>query len=166
VAERLTGIPQDSFQNAAMQRGTETEPEARAAYEFYQDVEVELCGFVDHPTIAMAGASPDGRVVVGPIGLVEIKCPHTSTHIETLLGGTIPDKYVVQMLWQMACTGANWCSFVSYDNRMPENLRLFVRRIERDDKRIAELEAEARAFLAEVDAKVAALSALGRREAA
>lgn len=156
VAERLTGTPAESFSNAAMKWGTETEPQARAAYEFFNDAKVQQVGFIDHPSIPMAGASPDG--LVGDNGLVEIKCPNTSTHIDTLLGTSIPDKYVVQMLWQMACTGRDWCDWVSFDPRLPGDMQIMSYRLERDDKRIAELESEAAAFLAEVDETVAKLT--------
>lgn len=156
VAERLTGQVEAGFSNAAMQHGTQTEPEARAAYSFREDQDVVEIGFVDHPTIAMTGASPDG--LVGDDGLVEIKCPNTATHIATLLSGTVPSKYVTQMMWQMACTGRTWCDFVSYDPRLPEAMRLFVSRVNRDDVMIYELKVEVSAFLAEVERTVAALS--------
>jgi putative phage-type endonuclease len=156
IAERLTGEPAERFSNAAMQWGTDKEPEARTAYEFETNTEVIEVGFVAHPAIAMSGASPDG--LVGDLGLVEIKCPNTAGHIDTLLSGTIPDKYVTQMLWQMACTGREWCDFVSFDPRMPENMRLFVRRIERDEIRIGAHEKDVREFLGELEAKVSALT--------
>jgi len=156
IAERLTGTVAESFTNAAMQWGTDNEPDARLAYEFRHDVEVEQVAFIDHPTIAMSGASPDG--LVGSVGLVEIKCPNTATHLETLQSETIPLKYETQMLWQMACTGAEWCDFASFDPRLPENLRLWVKRFERDAARIAEIEAEVTAFLSEIDATVAELT--------
>lgn len=155
VAERLSGEPAESFINAAMQWGTDQEPDARLAYEFRTDAEVEQVAFVPHPTIEMSGASPDG--LVGNDGLVEIKCPNTATHLETLITGTIPGKYETQMFWQMACTGRQWCDFVSFDPRLPENMRLFVRRLPRDDARIAELENEVTGFLFEIDATVKAL---------
>ena len=157
VVERLTGVVEPSFQNAAMQWGTDKEPEARAAYRFHTDAVVEETDFVLHPEIFMAGASPDG--LVGDDGLVEIKCPISATHMDTLLREAIPDKYVVQMLWQMACTGRQWCDFVSYDPRFPESMRLFVKRLDRDDERIAELEAEVRAFITEIEESCAALNA-------
>lgn len=156
IAERLTGTVAESYSNAAMAWGTEQEPEARLAYEFRTDAEVEQIAFVLHPAIDMSGASPDG--LVGADGLVEIKCPNTATHIETLLGQSIPGKYQTQMLWQMACTGRKWCDFASFDPRLPEEMRLFVRRMDRDDARIAELEAEVTAFLSEIDATVAELT--------
>lgn len=157
VAERLSGAPAEKFTNAAMAWGTEKEPDARAAYEFYADATVELVGFVAHPTIRDAGASPDGRV--GADGLVEIKCPNTATHIETLLGQAVPSKYVTQMQWQMACEGRQWCDFVSYDPRLPESMALFVRRVERDQAMIDMLEKEVSIFLREVDQTVAELRA-------
>lgn len=155
VAERLTGTTAQGFTNAAMQWGTETEPQARTAYEFMQDVSVEQVGFVDHPTIDLTGASPDG--LVGDDGLVEIKCPNTATHIDTLLSGKVPTKYLTQMYWQMACTGRAWCDFVSYDPRLTGDLALFVERVERDDERIKELETIVSDFLAEVDDTVTKL---------
>lgn len=160
IAERLTGIPQDTYTNAAMQHGIDTEPEARLIYELSLDVTVQQIGFVAHPEIAWCGASPDG--LVGEAGLIEIKCPNTATHIDTLLYGVIPDKYIIQMQFQMACTERAWCDFVSFDPRLNERLRLWVKRITRDDKRIAELERQAVEFLAEVDSTLAALDKLGR----
>ena len=156
VCERLTGKQGDSFSNAAMVWGTNTEPMARAAYEALEGILVEELGFVSHPTIEMAGASPDG--LVGDDGLVEIKCPNTATHIETLLGAEIPSKYVNQMQWQMACTGRKWCDFVSYDPRMPEDMQLFVKRLERSDDTITELEREIEKFLSELEDKIVSLN--------
>lgn len=151
IAERLTGTTAEGFTNAAMQHGTATEPEARDAYAFMHDAEVTEVGFVPHPHIEMAGASPDG--LVDADGLVEIKCPNTATHIDTLLGATVPAKYVAQMQWQMACTGRLWCDFASYDPRMPDRMRLFVKRLHRDEAMIRELEAAVVAFLEEISAK-------------
>lgn len=157
IAERLTGASAPNFTNAAMQWGTEQEPEARAAYEFRTDSEVVSVGFVVHPHIADAGASPDG--LIGSDGLIEIKCPNTATHIETILGQTVPAKYVTQMQFQMACTGRQWCDFVSFDPRMPESMRYFQKRVERDDKLIAGLESDVSEFLDELAKKIAALIA-------
>lgn len=157
VCERMTGSRQESCMNAAMQWGVDTEAEARAAYAFTQGADVEEVGFVDHPALHFSGASPDG--LVGSEGMVEIKCPISATHIDTLLNDTVADKYIVQMQWQMACTGRSWCDFVSYDPRLPEEMRLYVKRFPRDAERIAELEREVAAFLAEVDRTVDALKA-------
>ncbi len=164
VAERLTGTVAESFSNAAMQWGTDQEPAAREAYEFIRGVTVVEMGFADHPDIANTGASPDG--LVGDDGLVEIKCPNTATHIETLRGGGIPEKYVKQMQWQMACTGRAWCDFASYDPRLPVAMQLHVERIERDDAMIAALETEITDFIAELDVTVADLTNRYLKEAA
>lgn len=165
IAERLTDTPAETYTNAAMQHGTDTEPEARAAYEFYQGVTVEEVAFVAHPQIDQAGCSPDG--LVGSDGLVEIKCPNTATHLETLLGQNIPGKYEAQMQFQMACTGRAWCDFVSYDPRMPENMRVFVKRLNRDDRRIKEIEGEIASFLLEMAVKLSELNSIyGEQEAA
>jgi putative phage-type endonuclease len=157
VAERLTGNVAESFTNAAMQWGTEHEPVARNAYEFYRDTEVQLVGMVKHPNIPEAAASPDG--LVGTDGLVEIKCPNTATHIDTLLGQSVPGNYQTQMQWQMACTGRQWCDFASFDPRLPESMRLFICRVPRDDERIAELESAVTEFLVELREKVHRLRA-------
>jgi putative phage-type endonuclease len=164
VCERLTGQQGERYINGAMQHGIDTEPEACSAYEFELGVTVEKVGFLDHPSIDMAGASPDG--LVGSEGLVEFKCPQSAAHIETLLSKQVPEKYVKQMQWQMACTGRKWCDFATYDPRMPQELQLWILRVMRDEKMIAELEKEARAFLADLDEKVTALRSIGRMEKA
>lgn len=158
VVERLTNTQAESYTNAAMQWGTDQEPFARAAYEVQQNVLVDETGLVDHPTIEMAGASPDG--LVGEDGLVEIKCPNTATHIDTLLNQTVPAKYITQMQFQMACTGRQWCDFVSFDPRMPQKAQIFIKRVPRDDAFIKEIESEIKKFLAEVSAKVDQLNKL------
>ena len=155
IVERLTGQKGDSYQNAAMIWGTNTEPLARAAYEAHRGVLVEETGFVPHPSGAMTGASPDG--LVGDDGLVEIKCPNTATHIDTLMSDDAPPKYFAQMQWQMACTGRAWCDFVSFDPRMPEEMQLFVTRVERDDTWIIMAEEAVQEFLSELDEKVSKL---------
>ena len=155
ICERLTGMQGASYASAAMQWGTETEPMARAAYEAKVGSLVIETGFVPHGSIPMAGASPDG--LIGDDGLVEVKCPITATHIDTLLGQSVPGRYVTQMQWQMACTGRKWCDFVSYDPRMPEKMQLFIKRIDRDTAAIAELEGEVVNFINELDRKIAQL---------
>ena len=158
VVERISNSQAESFTNAAMQWGTDQEPYARAEYEATQGVMVEEVGFVPHPTIEWAGASPDG--LVGDDGCVEIKCPNTATMIETLLSQKVPGKYITQMQFQMACTGRKWCDYVSFDPRMPAKAQMFVRRVDRDDEYIAEIEAEIVKFLAEVDSQVQKLNAI------
>jgi putative phage-type endonuclease len=152
VLERITQSKGESYSNAAMQWGTETEPLARQAYELKRGLFVDEVGFIDHPTIANSGASPDG--LVGTDGLVEIKCPNSATHMETLVTRKIPQKYIPQMTWQMACTGRSWCDFVSFDPRFPENLQIFIERIEYDPTYVRMLELEVTQFLDEVEKKV------------
>ena len=149
VLERLTNTKGESFSSAAMQWGVDQEPFARAAYEARSGVWVDTVGFVQHPTIERAGASPDG--LVGHDGLVEIKCPNTSTMIDTLLTGKVPSNYVAQMQMQMACTGRAWCDYAVFDSRMPVKAQLFVKRVQRDQKYIDDLNKEIIAFLAEVE---------------
>lgn len=149
VAERLTQSVEPSFQSSAMAWGTEQEPAAREAYIFLTDYPVDEVGFIDHPSIHMAGASPDGMVLDD--GLVEIKCPNTATHINTLLTQKVDGKYHKQMQWQMACTGRAWCDFVSFDPRMPLHLQVFQTRIERDQELIEEIESEVQQFLTELN---------------
>lgn len=155
IVERLTGIRPEGFTNAAMQWGTDTEPQARAAYEFLTDATVVEEGFCLHPTIADFGASPDG--LIGDVGLIEIKCPNTAAHIEVLLTGSVPGKYETQMQAQMACTGRAWCDYVSFDPRMPGDMQLFVKRVARDDAFILRMEDKIRLFLADLDHALSAL---------
>jgi len=158
IAETLTGNKADSFSSAAMQWGTETEPQARNAYQFLTDSEVLEIGFVDHPTVIMAGASPDG--IISDDGLVEIKCPNTATHIDTLLKKKVPNKYITQMQWQMACTNRQWCDFVSFDPRMPDDLNIWIKRVERDEDFISEITTEINSFRKEMNAKIDKLNDL------
>ena len=158
VCERLSGQKAESFTNAAIQHGIDTEPLARSAYEAYADVMVEEVGFVPHPKITMAGASPDG--LVGLFGMLEIKAPQTNTHIDTLLTEVIPTKYYAQMQFQMACAQRQWCDFVSFDPRIRQDLQLFVKRVEFDAPYVAMLEEEVIKFLKEVDEKVNKLNNL------
>jgi putative phage-type endonuclease len=158
VCERMTKSVAESYSNSAMLRGVEKEPLARAEYETKRGVMVDQIGFVDHPDIAMSGASPDG--IVDNNLLIEIKCPNTATHIETLTTGEIDKRYIVQMQWQMACTGATACDFISFDDRLPEGLQLFIKREHRNDEMIAMLEKEAKKFLEEVNETVEKLESI------
>jgi putative phage-type endonuclease len=157
IAERLTGEVADSYSNSAMQWGIDHEDEARVAYEFYENAKVQEIGFVRHQDLE-SGASPDG--LVGDDGLIEIKCPNTATHIQTLLDQKIPQKYETQMLWQMECTERKWCDFVSFDPRMPEDLKGYVKRFERDDKRLDEIRTMVADFIGELEDKLTALKKL------
>ena len=149
--QRVTGAIEESYSNSFMQWGTETEPQARVAYEVSTGNFVDQVPFVEHPSIKWFGCSPDG--LVGK-GLIEIKCPNSATHWATIKSGEPQSKYIIQMQSQMACTGAEWCDFVSYDPRMPERSKLFIKRIKRDNAYIAEIESEIQKFLNEVEIEV------------
>lgn len=138
LSERLTGQAVSTFTTPEMAWGIECEPLARQAYELATFQTVVETGLIDHPTIAMSGASPDG--LVGDDGLIEIKCPNSDTHTNTLLTGQVPSEYLPQITWQLACTGRDWCDFVSFDPRMPANLQLKIIRVNRTDVDIETLE--------------------------
>ena len=148
LCERLTGRKVDTYTNAAMQRGTDLEPQARATYELITGLQVVEVGLVDHPHIPMFGASPDG--LVDDDGLLEIKCPNTATHVEFIQTQKPEGKYILQMQVQMMCTGRKWCDFVSYDDRLPVSLQFAMVRIEADVKMQAEIEVEVKKFLDEL----------------
>lgn len=152
VAEIITNETSVSYSSDAMKWGTEKESEARDAYAKTIFDEVNEVGFIDHPRISGSGASPDG--FVGSDGLVEIKAPNTTTFIEYILSDKIPDNYIAQMQWQMACTDRKWCDFVAYDPRMPEDINMWVKRVERDDLYISTMEEMVIAFIKEVNETV------------
>lgn len=156
IAERLTGIPAETFKNAAMEWGSAQEDNARKAYEAHTGVFVDEMGISYHPVLQFTHASPDG--LVGDDGLIEIKCPNTTTHIETLKAKKAPSKYINQMMWQMRCTDRQWCDFVSFDPRLPSHLQLFIVRVERDEAIIADLEAKVAEFLTEVEKEIERLN--------
>lgn len=155
LSERLTGKPAayDFADEAARSWGAQTEPFARAAYMAQTHAAIELCGFVDHPTVPMAGASPDG--VVGLDGMVEIKCPNTETHKEYCRKRTIPKSYREQIKWGLACTGRRWCDFISFDPRADEQ-QLFIQRVEPFQNELRAMEIGVFAFVMELEARVAA----------
>ena len=155
VVERLTGETEDSYQNADMLRGTELEPNARLVYEYVTGQTVDQVGWIDHPTIEFSGSSPDG--LVGEDGHIEIKCPKAATHLDTLLTGTIDDKYLLQMQFQMACSGRKWNDFVSYHPSFPEDKQLKIIRVDRDNAMIADIEKAVKIFLADVEKIVSEL---------
>jgi putative phage-type endonuclease len=154
VCEILTNRSMGHYISPAMQWGLDNEIFARNAYEVAVE-SIEQVGFALHATIQRLGASPDG--LVGADGLVEFKCPNTTTHLEYVIAGEVPAEYHWQMLCEMACTERSWCDFVSYDPRLPKHLQLFVRRFHRDDARIAEMEVEVNQFLVEVGEKIETL---------
>lgn len=158
LSERLTGQKADRFSSAAMQWGTEMEPKAREAYEAITGNDVVETGFVPHPGIPMFGASPDG--LIGKDGLIEIKCPNTATHVKTVVSGKINQKYLLQMQTQLLCTDRAWCDFVSFDPRLPEAEQIWIERVFRDEDVIAQIEAETKKFLTELNEIVTAFRQL------
>ena len=155
VVERLTNQPTDFFMSKDMAWGTEQEKFALAEYEMKYSILVDKIDFVNHPTIPMSGASPDG--LVGSDGLIEIKCKKTGNHIEDLLGASIDKSHLDQMMWQMACTGRQWVDYVCYDPRIPEGLQMHIKRVKRDDVYIKGMESEVIKFLKELDEQIESL---------
>ena len=151
LVERLTGRPTDKFTTTAMQTGTLREPDARAGYEFVKSVDVREVGIIRHPRIRGTHASPDG--LIGDDGMIEIKAPQPAAHLEILLSGTIPNKYMLQMAWQMCCADRAWCDFVSYNPDFPGSMNIFIKRVHRSPEQEKELEAEVASFISELDAK-------------
>jgi putative phage-type endonuclease len=159
LCERLTGQKEDSFCSGAMQHGIDMEPQARMAYELDTGRSLQEVGFIDHPTIPMFGASPDG---IMPDRGLEIKCPNTATHLDTLLSGKIAEKYIIQMHVAMICAGLDKYDFVSYDDRLPPHLQLFIKTIELDKELAAQIVAEVTLFLSELDDMVKQLNSRGQ----
>jgi len=157
VCERLTGQREETYTNAAMQRGTDLEPFARECYEFISGNTVEQIGFINHPYIPNFGCSPDG--LCGDDGMVEIKCPNSATHIDYILNGVVPTEYVKQMTCQLSCSGRQWVDFCSYDPRLPEEMQLFIIRMHRDNAAIEEMEKAVFAFDKEVERMISDLAA-------
>lgn len=130
--ERLTGKPiVMDYKSMAMIKGSEDEALAREHYAFTVDEEINQAAFIYHSTILNAGCSPDA--LVGNDGLLEVKCPNLVTHTNYLLDKKIPNNYLKQMHWQLACTGRYWVDWVSYCKEMPPHLRFLCIRVERDE---------------------------------
>lgn len=144
--ERLTGNPTGFTGNHATEWGNENEPNAIAYYEKELGVKVDACGFL--PMGDNTGGSPDG--LVGREGIIEVKCPYNSAiHLGYLMDGVVPKKYYDQIQGNLMVTSRKWCDFISYDPRLPKSHRLFVVRVERDEKRINEI--RQRLQLAEIE---------------
>jgi putative phage-type endonuclease len=155
LSERLTGRMESKNVNAEMQWGIDNEAAARFAYEQFIRAEVKRIGFVIHPSMDFFGASPDG--LVGEDGGIEIKCPKTSTHLEWMFDGIIPDEHRYQMVAGICCTERKWWDFVSYDPRLPRHLRLFIVRMQRDESEVAKVEQEVLRFNEEVESMMKSL---------
>lgn len=144
LAERLTGVQKETPTNFNMQWGIDNEPHAIAAYENETGFFVSGTGLIDHPFIEMFGASPDG--LVGKDGQIEVKCPDTTTHLNTLLTKEVPEEYIPQITSQLACTRREWCDFVSYDPRLEPELQIIIIRVLAENLNIEGLESDVRAF--------------------
>jgi YqaJ-like viral recombinase domain len=155
VLERLTGVPYNGYRSRPMEEGHEKQPLAAAAYAFMTDAAIEPIGLVRHPRLEGAHASPDG--LIGPAGLIEIKCPQPAAHLDMLMTERIDRDYLFQMQWQMACTARAWCDFVSFNPDFPPAMQLWVKRVPRSEEAIAELEAEVALIVREIDYRVSAL---------
>lgn len=151
ITEKLTGQPTETFVTREMQWGIDQEDAARAWAGAKLGEMVQEVGFIRHPTLE-AGASPDG--LIGDDAVLEIKAPASHTHLDWILTDTIPSKYIQQLQWQLACTQRKIGWFCSFDPRMPANLQCWLKRVERDDQLIAELEEEVKAFTAEMQSKI------------
>ncbi|GAA4667291.1 lambda exonuclease family protein [Bartonella pachyuromydis] len=159
ITERLTGQTSPYYETEDMKWGIENEEDALREYAFIYDTEVKRCGFIQHPTIQMAGASPDG--FVGEDGLIEIKCPRSTNHSRFIINNEIKPEYLAQMQFQMACTGRKWCDFISYDPRFTRDashLRMKIKRIYRDDKQIEQINQAVESFLVEIKQEIQRIS--------
>ena len=156
LSERITGVQEETPTSKAMQWGIDQEENAIAAYENEPGNFVKGTGLIDHPVIKLSGASPDGLVNLD--GQIEVKCPGSQTHLNTILTKEVPAEYVPQITWQLACTRRKWCDFVSYDPRLPEHLRLVVIRVNAEDLDIAGIEQSVIRFNQKIDQIIAELN--------
>jgi hypothetical protein len=157
IAEHITGRCVEHYVSQAMEWGLEQQPFAQAAYEVARDCSCESVGLIAHPSIEFFASSPD--CTVGDEGLAEFKCPTDRVHLEYLKAGVIPEEYVPQLVAQMACMPERkWNDFVSFNPNMPYGMQLFIRRLKRDEKQIAELEKEVHGFLADLAAELSSLA--------
>jgi hypothetical protein len=155
IAGTLRGEALPHFVSDAMRWGIEQEALAATEYELESPEAVMPVGFVYHPTIERAGASPDR--LVGKDGLLEVKCPETTTHLEWILAGVVPDEHRRQMLFQMRCCEREWCDFMSFDSRLPRRYQKFIIRLHADETAMDDIDSEVRQFLAEVDGIIESL---------
>ena len=151
LAEQLTGESADSYVSKDMQWGRDYEADARRMYEVTTGNMVSECGLIEHPTIKGLGASPDG--LIDDDGLLEIKCPKTTTHLQYIYAGVVPEAYTLQMDLQLLCTQRKWCDFASYDPRMKlEDQMSFIIRYEPSADHLKSVEDQCVVFLAELAA--------------
>lgn len=144
AAERVSRVIPDSYKSADMDRGNELEEEARREYRRVSGNKVVECGFCLSDS-SLYGASPDGLVESN--GLLEIKCPRPSTHVEYVIKDQLPTAYFQQTQGQLLVTGREWCDFVSYC----PGLEPFIVRVVRDNEFINKLERELTIFCKELE---------------
>jgi hypothetical protein len=152
VCERLTGRAEDddTFVTKEMRRGIALEGDAAAAYEAATSSIARWSGFLSHDEL-MVGCSLDGHLGDPITGIIEIKCPKSPTHLSYKLAGGVPEEYLPQATHNLWVSGADWCDFVSFDDRFPEPLQLFIVRVTRAQVDIDGYDKQARAFLHEVE---------------
>lgn len=158
IAERITGKNRDRKKVASLDHRLELEPGARAAYEFYFEQKIELIGFVDHPRIPNAGASPDG--LISTDGGIEVKCCDAEGHLEIVTADVIDPDYFYQCHFNIACTERDWWAFTGFNPDMPEELKLYRKILKRDDQLIARIETNVIQFLEEVEQGVDRVKAM------
>lgn len=158
VTQRMTGFAVDHYVSDAMIWGSEQEKYARAAYEVVTGNDVDLVGMYVHPNIADFSSSPDG--IIGADGLVEIKCPQSTTHVEWMFDGVVPEEHKLQLYAEMACSERQWVDFVSFDPRLLPRHRVLIKRLERDDVVIAAMEKGIKEFLFDVESAIKELNRL------
>ena len=154
IAERMTGQPEDGYTNATMQRGAEVEAQAREYYELLNDCRVREVGFIERDEYI--GASPDG--LVGTDGMLEIKCPFSSTHIRYIIEKRLPPAYRKQVQGQLWVAERKWVDFVSYDPRVHQK-PYFCERVYRDEGDIKELQIKIYMFVADMKKIIEQLTA-------
>ena len=158
VTERLKGDAVEHFVTQAMEWGIATEKYARAAYEIRTGNEVDRVGISAHATIDDFMASPDG--FVGDDGVVEFKCPNSTTHVAWMIADAIPEEHRYQLLAELSCSGRQWVDFVSFDPRLPPRMEMFIKRLERTyevEVEISDMEEGVNLFLSDVQLCIAKL---------
>ena len=145
--ERLSGSRMSNIKTVDMARGLAIEPLARKAYEIATQQKVSLVGFISHPDIKNAGASPDG--LIGEKGFIEIKCLNIRNHNQIIKNKKIPKQYYYQMQFQLACSQREWGDFVAYHPEADESL--YIERVAPEHNIIQELQSKVINFLTDVE---------------
>ena len=147
VMERVSGTPTRHVKSSDMLRGLQLEPKAKEAYEKHTQSTIINTGFINHPNIDMAGASPDGLILES--GLIEIKCLNLRNHEQILKNQNVPKQYFNQIQFQLACTQRQWCDFVAFHPEADQ--RLFIKRVFPEAEIMQMIESKVELFLLEVD---------------